>query len=669
MPTPDTAHTPLTSTSLHPPSYRGWLNLQAIAEGQSTSDAARAHAEDCKAQAPAGGEGLGGLKGAQTTVAAPFNRTAGERDDLGDCTRQAAWRFIDEPTMTNSPTPDDVQNATPPPFEAANIIQLVSVDNSRITNVSLYAGRAEITRLYKFEVKTGENQVIITGLPNTLDSDSIRVDGRGSATIHDVTVSENSKPATPSTSDLLEKLSDESNLVYKTLDRAKAAKKSLEAYLDTLHVQHADVATVDTVLEHYESRGEALDKKILALQNKLTELLKQIDNERAKLSDASQSSKLGAGVTISLFAASEGEVSIVLAYAVESATWKAAYDIRVEVEKKESLVTLLYKAGITQDTGESWDDVPLSLETASPTFGMNIPVLSQWTLDVPRTQYKAKSKMRLSSLVSSVESPQMEHRRATVISKRGVTATYQVPGRITIPSDGKAHSVTVTKLYLHTDMSWVAVPRADSKVHLQAKIVNASEYTLLPGVANIYVNDSFISKSEVPLVSPHEPFDCPLGLDPSVRITYHPLLKKVTHSSGFYSKSSTYACTQSITVTNTKLTPIFLKVHDQLPISNHSQIVIKYHSPGLTPPVESGSSLTNKASADADTDGGIPRPLKVSEHVKVQWEGADEADVTPELLGVDGRFYWMCHVPPQGKINLVAAWEATAPLRTQIDGL
>ncbi|KAG6806035.1 hypothetical protein H0H92_012963 [Tricholoma furcatifolium] len=85
MPTPDTAHTPLTSTSLHPPSYRGWLNLQAIAEGQSTSDAARAHAEDCKAQAPAGGEGLGGLKGGQTTVAAPFNRTAGERDDLGDC--------------------------------------------------------------------------------------------------------------------------------------------------------------------------------------------------------------------------------------------------------------------------------------------------------------------------------------------------------------------------------------------------------------------------------------------------------------------------------------------------------------------------------------------------------------------------------------------------------
>lgn len=62
----------------------------------------------------------------------------------------------------------------PPPFEASHTIDLVSVNDSKIVNVSLYSGRAEITRLYKFPVKTGQNQVVISGLPNVLDPESLK---------------------------------------------------------------------------------------------------------------------------------------------------------------------------------------------------------------------------------------------------------------------------------------------------------------------------------------------------------------------------------------------------------------------------------------------------------------------------------------------------------------
>lgn len=63
---------------------------------------------------------------------------------------------------------------TPPPFELTNTVDLVSVNDSKIVSVSLYTGRAEITRLYKFTVKTGQNQVNISGLPNVLDTQSLR---------------------------------------------------------------------------------------------------------------------------------------------------------------------------------------------------------------------------------------------------------------------------------------------------------------------------------------------------------------------------------------------------------------------------------------------------------------------------------------------------------------
>ena len=63
----------------------------------------------------------------------------------------------------------------PPPFKPGEAIQLDAADDSKIIGVSVYTGRAEITRLFRFTVQTGQNQVIINGLPNVLEHDSLRL--------------------------------------------------------------------------------------------------------------------------------------------------------------------------------------------------------------------------------------------------------------------------------------------------------------------------------------------------------------------------------------------------------------------------------------------------------------------------------------------------------------
>jgi hypothetical protein len=125
----------------------------------------------------------------------------------------------------------------------------------------------------------------------------------------------------------------------------------------------------------------------------------------------------------------------------------------------------------------------------------------------------------------------MRNRGLVVSSKGDVTATFSVPGLMTVPSDGASHNVTITQLELEAVMSWISVPKKSPKAHLtvrshryfflgpslfisdytQAKIKNESEYTFLSGVASVYVDGSFISRSDVPAVSPQESFDCPLG--------------------------------------------------------------------------------------------------------------------------------------------------------------
>lgn len=66
---------------------------------------------------------------------------------------------------------------------------------------------------------------------------------------------------------------------------------------------------------------------------------------------------------------------------------------------------------------------------------------------------------------SSIQ-PTFRHRGLDVSSKGNISATFQVPGLISIPSDGIIHNVTIAILNLNATMSWVCVPKKDTKTHL-----------------------------------------------------------------------------------------------------------------------------------------------------------------------------------------------------------
>ncbi|KAJ7101544.1 hypothetical protein B0H15DRAFT_414267 [Mycena belliarum] len=575
----------------------------------------------------------------------------------------------------------------PPAFEPISAIELQSIKDSKIVAVSLYSSRAEVTRLYKFEVKTGQNQVNIAGLPNVLETESLRVEGRGAATIHDVTVSMAKGEHVATSSPKLVELLNKREKTASALARCEKALAALEQYLGSLAVQHLEVSKLDDMLGSYEATGARLDAKKAELTDALRAIDADVSAERAEIEVPHENDKLRIKAAIGVFAETAGSVEIALIYAVPYATWTAFYDIRVDMDTKDNAVTLIYKAAVQQNTGESWDDVPLQLETSTPTFGLGVPKLSPWNLSIQPTAYPTKAmrpqsmlmgraampapmaRRRMSVFAASEAQepePEMAYLGAAVTSKGNVSATFRVPGLVTIPCDDEAHNFTIVELSLKTAMSWVTVPRLDAKTHLNARITNASEYTLLHGTASVYVDGSFISRSVVPAVSPQESFDCPLGLDPSIRITYHPVSKKLTQS-GFYTKSANYVFAQRITVHNTKNVAVErLKVVDHIPASQNAQIEVKLVSPALTVPPDGG------AGGSATTKGAAPRPqvVNVAKDVVAQWDGADEPDCEVEALGAERKVNWICAVQPQAKINLVLEWEVTvSPASAQVVGL
>ncbi|KAJ7727704.1 hypothetical protein B0H14DRAFT_3518778 [Mycena olivaceomarginata] len=183
-----------------------------------------------------------------------------------------------------------------------------------------------------------------------------------------------------------------------------------------------------------------------------------------------------------------------------------------------------------------------------------------------------------------------------------------------------------------------------TQAHINARIANASDYTLLSGTASVYVGGSMISLPDAPALSSNKALTVRSGaVDPSIRITYHRVAKKLSQSgfytksanyvfsqriivdvaertdrlepfrvrivdssirvtyrpiiknrseSGFYTRSTNYVFSQRITIFNTKnITIGRLKITDQIPTLQNAQIEVKLVNPALMLPSGISSTL------------------------------------------------------------------------------
>ncbi|KAF4579599.1 hypothetical protein EYR36_001417 [Pleurotus pulmonarius] len=422
-------------------------------------------------------------------------------------------------------------------------------------------------------------------------------------------------------------------------------------------------------MDAYEIQAEKLDLKLLKLQAQLKDLYNQISQEHALwAADQRRVGLVGKMATVDIFVETEGKVELVLIYG--KSTWTAVYDVRADMSGDNNPLKLVYKAAINQRTGESWDDVSLTLETVTPMFGVALPELDPWRVDIYKPRLRSKSSIQARNARylpqptggsgSGIGGASMNRerdrersqvggeagyesamdfsitQRETVVANQGnLSASFQVPGFITVPNDGEVHTVTVVELQLEATMAWIGIPRAVPRVHIKAKVKNASSFPLLCGIASVYVDGGFVSKTTVPDVSPQEIFDCSLGVDPSIRLTYHPLSKNSSES-GFYSSLSSHTYSQYITVHNTKnITVRDLTIIDQIPLSEDSQVAIKLINPALPPPPAASSAVGSMRILTKSEK--TPAPLKVGDNVTAQWDSGDGPRDDASVIGREGR--------------------------------
>jgi uncharacterized protein (TIGR02231 family) len=159
------------------------------------------------------------------------------------------------------------------------------------------------------------------------------------------------------------------------------------------------------------------------------------------------------------------------------------------------------------------------------------------------------------------------------VGAEGTSVTFQLVQKVSVPSDGSPHKVTVTTFDLSPQIDYLSVPKLAEAVYRRAKIVNRSEFLLLDGPASLFIAGGFVGTLPLKRTAPNEEFELSLGVDD--RVTVKRELKAREADKKLIGDRRRLRVVYAIEIKNLRAQKIELELRDQFPVSRHEQVKVK----------------------------------------------------------------------------------------------
>ncbi len=476
---------------------------------------------------------------------------------------------------------------------------------SRITSAKVFLQGAQVTRTASTGIATGASTIVFTGLAQALDPQSIQVTGKGGYTI----LSVNHRVNHLSESPLKKELEDLTTLEKKLVGElnSQTATKQVWEQEEQLLLKNTDIAgqqqgvtaaQLQAVNDYVRERLRMVKNGVLVQNDKIAALNEELNKVRQQMQQLrAQAPRPTSEVVVEITSSTAVSATFTLDYFVQHATWTPAYDLRATSVGKP--IQLLMKAEVTNNTGEDWDKVELSLSSGNPTQGGVMPALHPWVLythrPAPRaSRTRAKTDAYSSDQVEtlSVKEYQISSdavRFAPVRSQQqATTVEFTISTPFTVPSDASPRTIGVQEHELTASYKHYATPKLDKDAFLYARTTGWEDLNLLSGEANVFFEGTYVGKSYLELDVPKDTLDISLGRDKGVVVER--VKRKSGNNKALIGGNRTLAVGWDLTVRNTKGTAIDLEIRDQYPLSPQSEIEVK---------------LTEKGGATVDDKTGL----------------------------------------------------------------
>lgn len=465
--------------------------------------------------------------------------------------------------------------------------------NLPISSATVHPYSAVITRSRVIQLPEGEHRLLIANLPANINparlllsipNDNVRL---GSLDIDQTSTGLLASNLEQRLQGELELLQDSRKIITDAIDTANVELtfvSSLASGGGQASVKPSvDSDEISSLLAIIRTSSDQARARIRDAEIALRELDLEIRAKEFELRRVATMRIISSTVTAQLVVDSNVEVTVSLSYPEINAAWHWLYEARLDTES--NTLTLFRQAVITQNSGEDWINIDLTLTTADLREGATTPELGSSFVGIYEPvggsiAGLAGSGNRIFDLLRAesvfeeiaVTAGRIRTRAADVIASQYLV-DYKIPGKITIEANQQEKIVPIDNNDFEVNLVARSVPTVEPLAYLEARFTYTGEIPLQAASVQLYRDGAFIGDSRTSSFLPNQDISLAFGVDELIRIQ--------TREEEEFSRSATALRRNNFDdfrvrfeVTSFHDAPVDIEIVSQVPVSTNARISV-----------------------------------------------------------------------------------------------
>lgn len=463
------------------------------------------------------------------------------------------------------------------------------VSKAKLQSVDIYNRGATLHHtVQKVSVPQGNSSLVIAQLAKQVNTSSIRVKtSQPNVVVESISFEKSYLSDEKSGSPQYRELKAQMEKENRKWEELKNERKGEEGVLSLLDENKkiggntgASPTKISEMINYYRSEYKKISANVDALrkvEEKQAEKVKSIEKQLGQL--GSEESETGQ-LFLKVYAPQAAEVDFEVFYFTNLVHWNPFYELRAQ--SLDQPLQLSYKTNVSQQTGIDWEQVQLKFSSTQPNQNNNAPVLNPWRLRyremqlaeaAPRMVGKAAVSLKAYSNADNQVVEEVAMADAAVVENQ-LSNSFLVSKPYNIYTGSQAQAVELKEYQLLAAYTYYTAPKYDATAYLIAKITDWEQYNLLPGNANLLIDNNYAGTSYINPNTTQDTLTLSLGRDDRIQIN-RKMIEEEGSATKFLGKTKKREYTYEITVRNTTNESIALEVVDQYPISNEKDMEIQ----------------------------------------------------------------------------------------------
>jgi Domain of unknown function (DUF4139)/N-terminal domain of unknown function (DUF4140) len=258
--------------------------------------------------------------------------------------------------------------------------------SSKVKQVTVFLKGAQVTRQAAVSISPGVTLLKFKNLAPQIQEQSIQAEGTQGIRILSVSFQVNyfdeiKKPEKivslqAERKKLFSLLKQEQSQeeVYKEEENILKTNKSIGGTAKGVEIEQLKIA-----MDYFRQRLLDIKQKLFEIDKSIRRLNEEVAKVESQLKEMSAIKEQSSGeIIVKVSSKVAVQANLSLKYLVNDAKWFPTYDIRAK--NIQSPVTITYKANVSQQSGEDWENVDLTISSANPSLGGERPSLKTWVL-------------------------------------------------------------------------------------------------------------------------------------------------------------------------------------------------------------------------------------------------------------------------------------------------